>query len=35
MLAAGNPQKIYEFKDLLRPGVRFVNRQPGSSTSWG
>lgn len=32
MLAAGNPQKIYEFKDLLRPGVRFVNRQPGSGT---
>lgn len=30
--APGNPLAIYELKDLLRPGVRFVNRQAGSGT---
>lgn len=28
----GNPQQIKELADLLRPGIRFVNRQPGSGT---
>lgn len=32
MVAAGNPRKIYEVADLARPGVRFINRQPGSGT---
>ena len=32
MVAAGNPLKIYEAKDLARPGVRFINRQFGSGT---
>lgn len=32
MVASGNPFKIYELKDLARPGVRFINRQPGSGT---
>lgn len=32
MVAAGNPKKLYEPKDLARPGVRFINRQPGSGT---
>lgn len=32
MLAAGNPLKVYGVRDLARPGVRFVNRQPGSGT---
>ncbi|MBS0444366.1 MAG: helix-turn-helix transcriptional regulator [Proteobacteria bacterium] len=32
MVAPGNPLKIYELKDLARPGVRFINRQPGSGT---
>ncbi|HSI61186.1 MAG TPA: substrate-binding domain-containing protein [Ideonella sp.] len=32
MVAAGNPRKIYEVGDLARPGVRFINRQPGSGT---
>ena len=32
MVARGNPLKIYEVKDLARPGVRFINRQPGSGT---
>ena len=32
MVASGNPLKIYEVKDLARPGVRFINRQPGSGT---
>ncbi|MET0333089.1 MAG: substrate-binding domain-containing protein [Rhizobacter sp.] len=30
--APGNPKKIYEVKHLARPGVRFINRQPGSGT---
>ncbi|MBX3622116.1 MAG: helix-turn-helix transcriptional regulator [Rhizobacter sp.] len=32
MVAAGNPLKLYEVKHLARPGVRFINRQPGSGT---
>ncbi|MDE2397204.1 MAG: substrate-binding domain-containing protein [Burkholderiales bacterium] len=32
MVAPGNPKKIYELADLARPGLRFVNRQPGSGT---
>lgn len=32
MLAAGNPLKIGDLADLTRPGVRYVNRAPGSGT---
>lgn len=32
MLAPGNPKAIRGVADLARPGVRFVNRQPGSGT---
>ena len=32
MVAAGNPQKVYELADLARPGMRFINRQLGSGT---
>lgn len=32
MLAAGNPLGIAAVSDLRRPGLRFVNRQPGSGT---
>ena len=32
MVEHGNPLKIYDVKDLARPGVRFINRQPGSGT---
>ena len=32
MVAAGNPQKVYDLTDLARPGVRFINRQLGSGT---
>lgn len=32
MVAAGNPKKLYGVADLVRPGVRFVNRQRGSGT---
>ena len=32
MVAPGNPHKIYEVAHLARPGVRFINRQPGSGT---
>jgi molybdate transport repressor ModE-like protein len=32
MLPAGNPKKIYELADLLRPDVRFINRQASSGT---
>lgn len=32
MVSRGNPLKIYDVKDLARPGVRFINRQPGSGT---
>jgi putative molybdopterin biosynthesis protein len=32
LVAAGNPQGIRAIADLARPGLRFVNRQPGSGT---
>ncbi|RQO61299.1 LysR family transcriptional regulator [Paucibacter sp. KBW04] len=32
MVPAGNPKKIYEVADLLKPDVRFINRQIGSGT---
>ena len=32
IVAAGNPKKIYEVADLVRPDVRFINRQAGSGT---
>ncbi|MGE5250816.1 MAG: substrate-binding domain-containing protein [Bacteroidota bacterium] len=32
MLAAGNPKGLRGIQDLLQPGVRFVNRNPGSGT---
>jgi len=32
LLAPGNPHHIHELADLLRPGIRFVNRQAGSGT---
>ena len=32
MVAAGNPRKVYELADLLRPEVRFINREVGSGT---
>jgi len=32
MVAQGNPLGIYSLADLARPGVRFINRQPGSGT---
>lgn len=32
MVAAGNPKRIRGLGDLQRPGVRLVNRQPGSGT---
>jgi molybdate transport repressor ModE-like protein len=32
MVAPGNPMKIYEVADLLRPEVRFINRQRSSGT---
>ena len=32
LVAAGNPQGIGVIADLARPGLRFVNRQPGSGT---
>jgi excisionase family DNA binding protein len=32
VIARGNPCHIREFADLVREGVRFVNRQPGSGT---
>jgi putative molybdopterin biosynthesis protein len=32
VIAPGNPRRIREFADLVREGVRFVNRQPGSGT---
>lgn len=32
MVAPGNPKAIAGLTDLMRPGVRFVNRQPGSGT---
>ncbi|HET6598010.1 MAG TPA: substrate-binding domain-containing protein [Anaerolineales bacterium] len=32
MLAAGNPHRIKNISEVARPGVRFVNRNPGSGT---
>ncbi len=32
ILAAGNPAGIQGIADLIQPGLRFVNRQPGSGT---
>jgi putative molybdopterin biosynthesis protein len=32
MLPKGNPREVLALPDLLRPGLRFVNRQPGSGT---
>jgi putative molybdopterin biosynthesis protein len=32
MTAAGNPKKILQIADLVRPGIRFINRNPGSGT---
>jgi len=32
MVARGNPKDIRGFEDLVRPGVRFANRQSGSGT---
>jgi molybdate-binding protein len=32
MLASGNPRGVKKIADLARPGVRFVNRNPGSGT---
>lgn len=34
MVQPGNPRKIYEMRDLTRPGIRFINRQPGSGTRY-
>ncbi len=30
--AADNPKDIHNVADLVRPGIRFINRQPGSGT---
>jgi putative molybdopterin biosynthesis protein len=32
ILSPGNPHRLLGIEDLLRPGLRFVNRQPGSGT---
>ena len=32
MAACGNPREVIGLRDLMRPGLRFVNRQPGSGT---
>ena len=32
VVAAGNPRKVYELADLVRPDLRFINRQLGSGT---
>jgi molybdate-binding protein/DNA-binding transcriptional regulator YhcF (GntR family) len=32
IVAEGNPQRIHGFADLMRPEVRFINRQAGSGT---
>ncbi len=32
LVERGNPKKIAALKDLVRQGIRFVNRQPGSGT---
>lgn len=32
MLKPGNPKQILRIENLAKPGIRFVNRQPGSGT---
>ena len=32
MVAAGNPKEIHHLRDLVRPGVRMINRQRGAGT---
>jgi putative molybdopterin biosynthesis protein len=32
LAARGNPREVLGLRDLMRPGLRFVNRQPGSGT---
>jgi molybdate-binding protein len=32
ILPRGNPRRLAGYADLARPGIRFVNRQPGSGT---
>jgi putative molybdopterin biosynthesis protein len=32
LVARGNPKSLADLNDLARPGIRFVNRQPGSGT---
>jgi len=32
MVRPGNPKELFALADLARPGVRFINRQPGSGT---
>ena len=32
MVAPGDPKKVYGMRDLARPDVHFINRQPGSGT---
>lgn len=32
LLLRGNPKGLASLKDLAKPGIRFVNRQPGSGT---
>lgn len=34
MVAPGNPKRLYDVGDLVRPEVRFINRQPGSGTRY-
>ena len=32
LVAAGNPKSLRRLRDLARPGVRLINRQPGAGT---
>lgn len=32
MVHPGNPREVYALADLVRPNIRFINRQPGSGT---
>ncbi|MCA9973625.1 MAG: substrate-binding domain-containing protein, partial [Anaerolineales bacterium] len=32
ILPAGNPQAVHGLSDLQKPGIRWINRQPGSGT---
>jgi molybdate transport repressor ModE-like protein len=34
MVPEGNPKKVYELRDLLRPDLRFINRQANSGTRY-